>query len=313
MKSLRHFYLQKVKKEKICGVYKITSPSNRVYIGESSDIYKRWKNYKEFRCKSQRRLYSSLLKHGVENHIFEIIEECTVGDLNCRERYWQDFYDVLGKNGLNCKLTNCGDKKGEHSQETKDKIGNANRGENSSFYGKSPWNKGLKLPPLSEERKKSLSELHKNRVVSNETRKKLSEANTGKKRSKDTIEKWKESRKGYKTSPETKQKLSEANKGKKHTQETKEKLSLAKKGVPFSQKHKDSMKIAVNKLSKDGVLLKTYNSFDEASADSGVSKAHINDCCNIRRKSAGDFNWEYLEEQELNSVFLSVNKAKGYY
>ena len=76
-------------KEKICGIYKIKSPSGRVYIGQSKDIvYERFKRYKKLRCKGQPILYRSLLKYGVENHTFEIIEECSVEDLDCRERYF---------------------------------------------------------------------------------------------------------------------------------------------------------------------------------------------------------------------------------
>jgi hypothetical protein len=29
----------------ICGIYKITSPSKKVYIGQSVDIYERWQKY----------------------------------------------------------------------------------------------------------------------------------------------------------------------------------------------------------------------------------------------------------------------------
>ena len=47
----------------------------------------------------------------VGNNIkFEIIEQCILTQLNERERYWQDYYDVLGINGLNCKLTETKDK-----------------------------------------------------------------------------------------------------------------------------------------------------------------------------------------------------------
>ena len=34
-----------VKMKKICGIYKITSPSGRVYIGQSIDVYSRLKQY----------------------------------------------------------------------------------------------------------------------------------------------------------------------------------------------------------------------------------------------------------------------------
>jgi len=32
--------------EKICGIYKITSPTKRIYIGQSKDVFLRWKEYK---------------------------------------------------------------------------------------------------------------------------------------------------------------------------------------------------------------------------------------------------------------------------
>ena len=64
--------------KKIIGIYKITSPTNRIYIGSSNDIYNRWCSYKNLKCKSQTKLYNSLLKYGAENHIFEIIENCSI-------------------------------------------------------------------------------------------------------------------------------------------------------------------------------------------------------------------------------------------
>ena len=50
------------------------------------------------------KLFNSILKYGIENHNIEIIEECDVEQLNCRERYWQEFYNAI-TNGLNCILT----------------------------------------------------------------------------------------------------------------------------------------------------------------------------------------------------------------
>lgn len=92
------------KAEAKCGIYKITSPTSRVYIGQSVNIKKRFRDYRCLNCKKQPALFNSLTKHSSKNHIFEIIEECPKELLNKRERYWQDFYDVL-KNGLNCVLT----------------------------------------------------------------------------------------------------------------------------------------------------------------------------------------------------------------
>lgn len=93
------------------GIYKITSPSKKIYIGQSVNIQKRFYTYSLLHCKKQPFLFNSLKKHGVENHVFEVIEECEVQKLNERERFWQDFYNVLD-NGLNLVLTNCNNKSG---------------------------------------------------------------------------------------------------------------------------------------------------------------------------------------------------------
>lgn len=106
----------------ICGIYRITSLTGRIYIGESKDIYKRFEQYRFLsNTRNQTKLHRSFKKHGIVNHIFEIIEECASEDLLCRERYWQDFYNVLD-GGLNCQLSNCGEQKRVTSEETKQKI-----------------------------------------------------------------------------------------------------------------------------------------------------------------------------------------------
>ena len=89
------------------GIYKITSPSGKVYIGQSIDIEKRFKDYKRLsNCKSQIKLFRSFLKHGVDNHKFEILLECCIDEINKQERYYQELYNATCKNGLNLKLTN---------------------------------------------------------------------------------------------------------------------------------------------------------------------------------------------------------------
>ena len=110
------------------GIYKITSPNNKIYIGQSVNVERRIFKYKKFKdCKNQFKLLNSFNKYGIENHIFEIVEECDIELLNERERYYQDLYNVI-KKGLNCRLTTTIDKSGFLSQETKDKISKANKG-----------------------------------------------------------------------------------------------------------------------------------------------------------------------------------------
>jgi group I intron endonuclease len=105
----------------ICGIYKIISPTGKVYVGQSKDIKTRWKSYRGKRAgiKKQIKLYNSLQKYGHEAHIFEIIEECPAENLNYRERHWQDFYNVIGKKGLNCILQKT-EKHGHVSSLTKE-------------------------------------------------------------------------------------------------------------------------------------------------------------------------------------------------
>lgn len=88
---------------KKCGIYKIISPSGKIYIGQSRDINRRFCQYRKLACKKQPVLYNSFVKHGVENHIFVIVEECEENLLNERESYFIEFHDSY-KNGMNCSL-----------------------------------------------------------------------------------------------------------------------------------------------------------------------------------------------------------------
>ena len=89
------------------------------YIGQSIDIEERFRKYFKLSCKRQPKLYYSLKKYGPENHIFEIIEECSLEQLNEREIYWGIHFNVLGENGLTLKL---GSGKGSLTNTTKQKI-----------------------------------------------------------------------------------------------------------------------------------------------------------------------------------------------
>lgn len=153
---------------KIVGIYKITSPSGKNYIGQSRDINRRFSKYRGLNCKTQHLLYRSFIKYGFENHIFEIIEECDIHFLNIKERYWQDFYDVLNS-GLNLILTETNEKVRVVSNETREKL-------RKNFLNKNH----------TEETKEKMRLFAKNRINSEETKKKMSESRLGKKYSDET-------------------------------------------------------------------------------------------------------------------------------
>lgn len=85
-------------------IYKITSPSGKVYIGSTIDVKKRWDKYNRMNCRQQTRLYASFNKYGVGKHIFDVICETSFENMLSTEYIIGMQYDVLSKNGLNCNL-----------------------------------------------------------------------------------------------------------------------------------------------------------------------------------------------------------------
>ena len=115
----------------ITGIYKITSPSGKVYIGQSVNIKKRWINYKGIHSDSLGPyITNSLKKYGPENHIFEVIENCSIEQLNEREIYWKQI-ELDKVNGdwskvLFCELYDEGG--GPRSKQVIEKIRQGNTG-----------------------------------------------------------------------------------------------------------------------------------------------------------------------------------------
>lgn len=136
------------------GIYKITSPSNKIYIGQAIDITKRWAKYKRLNCKRQPKLYNSFIKYSVEKHLFEVIEYCDIEQLNTRERYWQDFYDVVNT-GLNCVLQNSEDKPRLFSLEMRQKRRDWQTGKSMSAETREKLSLANKGKIYSEENKAS--------------------------------------------------------------------------------------------------------------------------------------------------------------
>jgi len=115
------------------GIYKITSPSEKVYIGQSINIESRWNNYiKLHKTSIGPKLYNSLKNHGPKNHQFEILEKCSKEELNEKEIYWKKFF-LEKVNKSNILFTEIYDRgSGPKSEETKQKISKANKGKKFS-------------------------------------------------------------------------------------------------------------------------------------------------------------------------------------
>jgi group I intron endonuclease len=138
------------------GIYKITNPKGKIYIGQTIDFDRRVYQYKMLNCKEQPKLYNSLKKYGFDNHTFELIFQCFECYLTYWERYYQELYNSTENNNLNCFLVTTSDKTGRHSEETKLKMSKAAKGKKKSVehIAKLPQNqKGYKGKKRSEETK----------------------------------------------------------------------------------------------------------------------------------------------------------------
>jgi group I intron endonuclease len=153
------------------GIYKITNPKGKVYIGQSINIERRFKEYKRLAKRSAgRKILNSLKGHGVENHTFEVIEECLKEQLHEREYHWKKHYTSV-ENGLNCDyFDNSG---GPRSEETKQKISEGAKGKKRSEETKQKLRK-----PKTEQHKQNISKAKQN--ISEETKRKISEGKKGK-------------------------------------------------------------------------------------------------------------------------------------
>ena len=89
------------------GIYKITNKINgKCYIGQSKNIYKRWKS--EQNGYVNEHLKSAFTKYGIENFSFEILEECDVTLLNERETYYINHFDSCNREkGYNIMSVGC--------------------------------------------------------------------------------------------------------------------------------------------------------------------------------------------------------------
>ena len=107
------------------GIYKITSPSGKIYIGQSSNIERRMIEHK-YRSKSKNlKLYSSLRKYGIDNHKIDVL-------FLSENKYQKDrmesiyirYYDSIenGLNHIDVLSGGCGFTGKKHTEENVLKI-----------------------------------------------------------------------------------------------------------------------------------------------------------------------------------------------
>lgn len=86
------------------GIYKITNLiNNKVYIGQSIDIDKRWGKHRRNAYNPNTHtyeypLYRAIRKYGLDNFAFEVLEETSESLLTEEEQYYIDKYNALDPN-----------------------------------------------------------------------------------------------------------------------------------------------------------------------------------------------------------------------
>jgi len=250
------------------GIYKITSPSGRIYIGQSVNIDNRISSYKNLKCKNQTKLYRSLLKYTFENHTFEVIEECSVEILNERERHWQDFYNSGSKKGLNCKLTKTESKSGHYSEEARKRISASI----TAFY-QTPEGRESKARGVANTDWAARTANFNYVAKSANTNYVARTANTD-----------------Y-TARTANTDYTKIN----YTARTANTDYVARTAnTDYEAKAKKYMKPIVQ-YERDGTFIKEWSSAKEAGESLQIRSSDITACCKGRQKSSGKFVWKYSE------------------
>ena len=122
-------------------IYKITSPSNKIYIGKTYDLRKRINSHK---CSAKKNknliLYNSIRKYGWDAHVLEVLEDVEDSLLNEREMHWiKEFNSYCQENPMCMNMTLGGDGQRSswmHDTERREYMSKLFSGEGNKFYGK---------------------------------------------------------------------------------------------------------------------------------------------------------------------------------
>lgn len=209
------------------GIYTITSPTGKIYVGQTHRLIHRKSAYKKGYTKGQPKIHRSLNKHGWEAHKFEVVIEFKKDISQGWLDYWECFFiKYFKENGFELLNIRDGGSRGLYSGiKGRPRNRTYKRGEDHPNYGKT----------LSKEAKKSIGDVNRGRIFSEESRNRMSAS------SKSYL------RKGVPLSEEHKRKVSEGNMGRK----------AHNKGVKMSEEQRAKLKIAFigRKPSRLGVKL----------------------------------------------------------
>lgn len=246
-----------MKESKKGSIYKITSPSGKIYIGKSLNVKRRIQRYKYLECKNQRLIYHSIKKHGWDSHKIEIIAEVD----SCFIDYWEKFYIRKYKsfvrhynNGLNLTEGGEGSIGYKHTKESKNKMSVSKKG---------------KLKPRPPVYQFSIDGyLIKKWESINEAQKSFNISGRGISRSL-------------------------AGKGKTCYGYIWSLRDFVEPYDPKKERVKGILR-AVQKIDSEGRIIQSYNSICEAALGDKTMQKNIQAVCSGRRNKCAGFSWRYI-------------------
>lgn len=260
----------------------INKVNNKVYIGITHEIKKRWRGG-GCAYKNNPHFWQAIEKYGWDGFEHKVL-----------------FSELTKEEACNKEI----------QLITEYQATDRTKGYNNSSGGENPlvWQRGKKHPMYgkhhSEEARARMSASHtgeKHRCWGTHlpeiTRKRIGDANRGRKLPEWQIEHLRKINTGRKATEETKQKMSRAHKGHPTSEETKQRIRETKESKSIIQ------------FAKTGEFLCQYPSVTSAAKDSGLDRSQIRKCCRGELKTTGGFVWKYADEVD-EADFLVVSEKK---
>lgn len=207
-----------------CGVYCIkNSINNKVYVGSSRNIYKRFKRHLNELNKNKHineHLQRAVSNYGIDNFYICILTYSSEEELNSWEQFYIDLLDATNVHyGYNIRPRADGK---AMSEATKLKLSIANKGRKRTDEQRQKMSVAGKGRP-SQLKGKKLSEEHKQNIKNNAANN-PNYGNTGRKHTEEAL-----------------RKISQASTGRVKSDESKAKQSAQIKGRKYSIKHREAI------------------------------------------------------------------------
>lgn len=184
------------------GIYKITSPSGRVYIGQSWNIVHRHRCYRLYNAPKQRILDASFNKYGFDSHEIKILHELPIDvTQDVMDRYEQLYIDTYKEAGVQLMNIRGAGSRGKWGEETKKIMSEKMKGRKMPEHVLQMLRTQNIGRPQTDEMRRKNSEWQKKKKLTPEHKEKIRQSLLGHKPSDATRKLWSEQRTGKKRKP----------------------------------------------------------------------------------------------------------------